>query len=232
MISKGYDLSADLLKVGHHGSESSTTESFLKAVSPKYAVIMVGKDNSYGHPHNEVLSRLKSNNIEVYRTDEAGTIIATTDGKNITINNNPLTIKIIESPVSSTKPIENTKPTNNNQPVNNTPSNSDTQNNESDNTGSQGVVIQNIDKKGEIVTIKNNSSNSINLKGWKIVSVTGNQTFEFPDYTLSAGASVTVASGEVSGDLIWGKANIWNNSKSDPGELYDSSGNLVYRYDD
>lgn len=232
MINKGYDLSVDLLKVAHHGSESSTTESFLKAVSPKYAVIMVGKDNSYGHPHKKVLTRLKNHNIEVYRTDESGTIIATTDGNSVSINKSPSAILLTEPPVSSTKPVENTKPSNNNQSADNTLSNSDKQNDDFDNTGNEGVIIQNIDKEGEIITIKNNSSSSINLKGWKIVSVTGNQTFVFPDYTLAAGASVTVASGDVSGDLIWGKANIWNNSKSDPGELYDSSGNLVYRYDD
>lgn len=233
MLNKGYDLSADVLKVGHHGSESSTTESFLKAVSPKYAIIMVGKGNSYGHPHNDVLNRLKTNNINVYRTDESGTIIATTDGKTISINKNPSAIKITKPSVSVTKPAENTKPANNNQPVNNTPTNNnDTQNNSSNNTGNQGVIIQNIDKKGEIVTIKNNSTSSINLKGWKIVSVTGSQTYVFPDYTLNAGASVTIASGDVSGDLIWGKANIWNNSKSDPGELYDNSGNLIHKYND
>ena len=86
MLNKKYNLDADVLKVGHHGSTSSTTAEFLSSVSPKYAVIMVGKDNNYGHPHKEVMDRLKSKKIPVYRTDESGTIVCTTDGKTITFN--------------------------------------------------------------------------------------------------------------------------------------------------
>lgn len=89
MINKGFDLKADVLKIGHHGSESSTTESFLSKVSPKYAVITVGNNNSYGHPHPSTMNRLKAKGIEVYRTDENGTIVATTDGENIAFNTNP-----------------------------------------------------------------------------------------------------------------------------------------------
>ncbi|KMT22956.1 ComEC/Rec2 family competence protein [Clostridium cylindrosporum] len=89
MINKGYDLAADVLKVGHHGSSSSTTTSFLNKVNPKYSVIMTEKGNSYGHPHKETMDKLKSKSIKVYRTDENGTIIATSDGKIITFNSNP-----------------------------------------------------------------------------------------------------------------------------------------------
>ena len=89
MISKGYNLSADVLKIGHHGSNSSTTQNFLNKVNPKYAVIMVGADNTYGHPHQETMDKLKSKNIQVYRTDENGTIVATSDGNNITFNTQP-----------------------------------------------------------------------------------------------------------------------------------------------
>ncbi|NLI57224.1 MAG: MBL fold metallo-hydrolase [Clostridium sp.] len=83
MISKGYDLKADVLKVGHHGSATSTTALFLNKVSPQYAIISVGKENSYGHPDNLILNRLKTFGVEVFRTDEAGTIIATSDGETI-----------------------------------------------------------------------------------------------------------------------------------------------------
>jgi len=89
MISKKYDLKADVLKVGHHGSSSSTTESFLNKVSPNYAIIMVGTGNDYGHPHKETMDKLKSKNITVYRTDENGTIVCTTDGQTIKFNVNP-----------------------------------------------------------------------------------------------------------------------------------------------
>lgn len=86
MIKKGLDLSAQVLKVGHHGSNSSTAESFLDAVNPKYAVISVGKDNDYGHPESLVLDRLKIRGIKIFRTDESGTIIVSTDGRDINID--------------------------------------------------------------------------------------------------------------------------------------------------
>jgi competence protein ComEC len=84
MLSSGANLKADVLKVGHHGSNSSTTSSFLKAVSPKYAVISCGAGNQYGHPHQEVLSRLSSAGVKIYRTDTNGTVIFTSDGKTLT----------------------------------------------------------------------------------------------------------------------------------------------------
>jgi len=83
ILESGQAVSADVLKVGHHGSRSSTSTSFLKAVAPKYAVISAGKDNSYGHPHEETLKKLKQKNITVYRTDINGTIILFSDGRQI-----------------------------------------------------------------------------------------------------------------------------------------------------
>ncbi len=89
MVNSNLDIKADVLKVGHHGSKTSTVANFLNKVDPKYAVISVGKDNKYKHPIQGVMDRLKSKNINVYRTDENGTIIATSDGKNITFNCKP-----------------------------------------------------------------------------------------------------------------------------------------------
>lgn len=76
----------DLLKVGHHGSHSSTTKSFLDKVSPEYAVIMVGKDNKYGHPHKETMEKLKQENIEVHRSDECGNIVVISTGDGLKID--------------------------------------------------------------------------------------------------------------------------------------------------
>jgi len=83
MLDAEYDLGATVLKVGHHGSESSTSYSFLRDVMPEYAVISVGKDNSYGHPHEETLSRLRDAGTVVYRTDEQGDIVCISDGKEV-----------------------------------------------------------------------------------------------------------------------------------------------------
>ena len=80
------DLSADVYKAGHHGSSTSTSQDFFEAVSPSCAVISCGEDNSYGHPHAETLNTFRMNGVKVYRTDEDGTIIATSDGKEITFN--------------------------------------------------------------------------------------------------------------------------------------------------
>ena len=84
MIDSDEELSATVLKVGHHGSNTSSSYLFLRQVMPSYAVISCGKDNSYGHPHQEVLDRLKDVGAAVYRTDECGTIVCHSDGINVT----------------------------------------------------------------------------------------------------------------------------------------------------
>jgi len=87
IINQGYNIDVDVLKVGHHGGVSSTSQKFLENVNPFYAVISVGGNNSYGHPHKETLERLANMNIKVLRTDEMGTIIMTSDGNTINIDN-------------------------------------------------------------------------------------------------------------------------------------------------
>ena len=84
LINEGKDLSSDVLKVGHHGSQYSSTATFLKKVNPSYAVIQVGQDNEYDHPKQVTLDKLNKLNTLTYRTDEQGTIILTSDGENIT----------------------------------------------------------------------------------------------------------------------------------------------------
>lgn len=83
VLSKGYDLSATVLKVGHHGSGNSTTYPFLREIMPKYAVISVGVKNNYNHPSEDALSRLRDADVTVYRTDMQGDIIAVSDGKTV-----------------------------------------------------------------------------------------------------------------------------------------------------
>ena len=84
MLDYGMDVSADVLKVGHHGSSTSTGYRFLYEVDPEYAVISVGTDNTYGHPHRETVAILADADVPMLRTDELGTILAVTDGSEIT----------------------------------------------------------------------------------------------------------------------------------------------------
>ncbi|MCD8250042.1 MAG: MBL fold metallo-hydrolase [Lachnospiraceae bacterium] len=89
ILSSGYTLSADVLKVGHHGSRSSTSDDFLAAISPSCAVISCGEGNDYGHPHAATLNKLRASGVSVYRTDEQGTIAVTSDGSSLSWNMSP-----------------------------------------------------------------------------------------------------------------------------------------------
>lgn len=196
MLNKNLNLKADVLKLGHHGSDSSTSQAFLNAVNPKYAVVSVGKGNSYGHPTQTVMNRLKAKNIKTYRTDESGTIIATSDGIDITFNVAPGSDNggTVTPP---TPPVE------------------------------KDVKITGLDLSKEIVTIKNNETKDVDMTGWKLLSVVGNQTYNFPSgYILKAGATITIASGKSTGTLKWTGAYIWNDD-GDKAELYDASNNLI-----
>ena len=86
ILESGQDIESTVLKVGHHGSSTSTSQAFLDAVNPAYAIISCGKDNSYGHPHSETLAKLASAGVEVFRTDELGDIYCTSDGSEVTFS--------------------------------------------------------------------------------------------------------------------------------------------------
>lgn len=196
------DLEADVLKVGHHGSDTSTGESFLERVHPHYAVISVGTGNDYGHPAQVTLEKLLNFGVHIFRTDLDGTLVFTSDGNQITIDQQNAGAGIAEGNETGEDPEESS------------------------------VVIRNVDKKGETVTIENVGTVDLELTGWKLVSVTGRQTYIFPAYLLKAKGTVTVASGSAEGDLKWTTDFVWNNTTSDPAELYDTEGKLISRYDD
>ncbi len=193
----GSSLKSDVLKVGHHGSASSTGQMFLDAVNPAYAVISVGAGNLFGHPDPSVLERLAARGTQIFRTDTQGDIVAISNGNTMVFRTGP-------APASG-----------------------------SDNTGGEKppIVIRAVDKKAELVTISNTGTTEIDLTGWVLLSVTGNQSYTFPSVTLRAGQSLTVASGGAVGDLIWTAEHVWNNTSSDPAQLYDAGGNLISRYD-
>lgn len=86
ILKHSYDLECDVLKVGHHGSYTATSDAFLQESNPTYAVISCGERNSYGHPHAEVLAKLEDDDVQIYRTDTMGTIVATSDGQNVKLS--------------------------------------------------------------------------------------------------------------------------------------------------
>ena len=86
MLANGLEMDCDVLQVGHHGSRTSSTSDFLDAVTPEFAIISCEEGNSYGHPHAETLNKFRSMGVKVYRTDEQGSIVAVSDGKEITWN--------------------------------------------------------------------------------------------------------------------------------------------------
>ena len=85
MLTRGFTLQADVLKVGHHGSRTSTSDPFLRAVDPEIAVITCGVGNKYGHPHNETTARLSEAGVTTYRADVCGDIVITSDGKTLEV---------------------------------------------------------------------------------------------------------------------------------------------------
>ncbi len=93
LLEEERELSAQVLKCGHHGSKTSSTADFLRAVSPSYAVISCGADNSYGHPHKGTLQKLSKLSSEVFRTDEDGTILMLSDGEDLTVKTGLASVK-------------------------------------------------------------------------------------------------------------------------------------------
>ena len=109
ILERGYDVSADVLKVGHHGSDTSSTRPFLEAVHPSVGIISVGEGNSYDHPDPLTLDTLEDLGVEVWRTDEKGTIVVTSDGDHITVRNTDLPPRQ-NTPVDTSTETESAQP--------------------------------------------------------------------------------------------------------------------------
>ncbi|MBQ9083522.1 MAG: MBL fold metallo-hydrolase [Clostridia bacterium] len=112
ILDSGAALKSTVLKVGHHGSETSTSYRFLREVLPDYAVISVGKSNSYGHPTDAVLSRLRDADVKVYRTDLQGDVICNSNGKTVsfTVNRNANADTLTPGSTTTSKPVLSSEP--------------------------------------------------------------------------------------------------------------------------
>jgi competence protein ComEC len=193
-------LNSEVLKVGHHGSDTSTSQAFVETVDPIFGILSYGEGNQYGHPSSEVYNRLVDHGVDLISTVN-GTIEMSDDGDYIYIGQEPT------NPNPDPEPDPNT----------------------------DDVSITSVDLDSEVVKVKNNGTEDINMSGWKLVSVEGNQTYDFPsNFILNAGSTVYVTSGKTALDnppnyLKWTGSYIWNNA-GDTAQLYNSQGELVSEY--
>lgn len=205
MLSSNYNLDSDILKVAHHGSSSSSTSVFLQAVSPEVSVIEVGEGNDYGHPSSKTLEALKKVGSAVYRTDLNGNIVITTDGTGyfVTVQKGTAAPIVTPTPTASVS-ITATQ------------------------FNAPGDDRANLN--GEWVMVTNSGASPAVMAGWTLSDDRNRPVYEFPQFTLGSGASVTVftVEGHDSADKLYmgRSAPIWNND-GDTAILKDVSGHIV-----
>lgn len=194
------DVTATVLKAGHHGSNTSSSEDFIRAVKPEVTILSYGEDNKYGHPHAEVVNRLQAIGSNIYATADLGTITVATNGVNYTVNGKRAVTQKKPSTVEPTTAVE----------------------------------IVSKDLVTEIVGIKNNGQQPVSLNDWQLISLEGNQVFNFPNLSLQPGKIIYVTSGanarEGDNYLKWTTKQIWLND-GDAAQLRNEKGELVSELD-
>ncbi|MEY9973378.1 competence protein ComEC [Lysinibacillus sp. RC46] len=201
------DVKATILKAGHHGSNTSSSAEFIQKVHPEVTILSYGEGNKYGHPHAEVVERLQAIGSEIYSTAEAGTVIVSTDGVDYDVNSKEWSPPSVSTPQTSAS-----------APA----------------TTSTSVEIVSKDLIEEVVGIKNNGKEAVSLKDWQLISIEGNQVFNFPNVTLQPGKTIYVTSGSNARDgqnyLKWTKKQIWLND-GDAAQLRNAKGDIVSELD-
>jgi hypothetical protein len=217
IMKAGYDVNADVLKVGHHGSRTASGASFISAVSPSISIIEVGAGNDYGHPHTETLERLQKVS-KVYRTDLDGTITITTNGSTYTVT------------TQKTEPRKEARPASTGTSSSATSTITQSKESIAPSSTESTVYVSDLNLKDEWVKISNKGSSPVSLSGWKIKDEGSKHAYTFPSYTLDSGNTVTVYTEEGTNsatELYWQLENpIWNND-GDKAYLYDNTGELV-----
>ncbi|MBU5254049.1 MBL fold metallo-hydrolase [Lysinibacillus capsici] len=195
-----YDVEATVLKAGHHGSNTSSSEEFIQAVKPKVAILSYGEDNKYGHPHAEIVDRLQAIGSKIYATADLGTITVSTDGVNYTVNG-----KETYSVATGNIRAKEEEPT-------------------------TAIEIVSKDLVTEIVGIKNSGQHAVSLKDWQLISIEGHQVYNFPNLSLQPGKTIYITSGtnarEGQNYLKWTTKQIWLND-GDAAQLRNEKGELV-----
>ena len=249
LMKTGYPLQSTVLKVAHHGSSDASSREFIARVRPEVAVISVGKDNPYGHPHQETLDTLAALVPSLYRTDRDGTILIRSDGTSYSVTTENGTGGVFAllssgpSPQGTSAPVPTTFPL---FPVPNVTLNltvpgvtvpalpSGVFGNASFvkisavQFNAPGDDRQNLD--GEWVQINNTGNGPVLMAGWTLADRTGADPYIFPAVVLMPGDHVTVFTGSGSMNdtaLFMGRTEpLWGNS-GDTAFLRDAGGNLV-----
>lgn len=185
-----YDLKSTVLKAGHHGSETSSSDAFIREVQPEVTILSYGENNMYGHPTPEVVTRLKKVKSDIYSTAEVGNIVMRTDGRDYTVG-------------------------------------TDSIRNEKESVAEIPLYISEKDVREEIVGITNQGEEAVNLEGWQLVSVAGNQVYNFPNMSIDAGETIYITSGpdakEDASHLKWTNRQMWRN-EGDTAQLLNEIG--------
>lgn len=185
-----YDLKSTVLKAGHHGSDTSSSDAFIREVQPEVTILSYGENNMYGHPTPEVVTRLKKVDSDIYSTAEVGNIVVKTDGRDYTVETD--SIRKEEESVADTP-----------------------------------LYISRKDVHEEIVGITNQGEEAVNLAGWQLVSVAGNQVYNFPNMSIDAGETIYITSGpnakEDASHLKWTTRQMWRN-EGDAAQLLNEKG--------
>ena len=255
LIKTGYPLDAQVIKVGHHGSSGASSAAFLSRVNPQVAVISVGKDNDYGHPHREALDRLESAGATVYRTDTDGTIRVVSDGNTFSVFTEkgdssfwnpavtattpataiPSTLTTVPAPAVSLNVTDLAKsiPSNVTVPITLPPVQIG---------NASGVYISSVqfdapgddreNLNGEWVMVGNRGTEPALILGWTLSDRSGSGTYTFPAVLLMPSTSVTVFTGTGTMNdtaLYMGRSSpIWGNS-GDIAILRDGAGTVIDR---
>jgi len=198
-----FNTEAEIYKVGHHGSDTSSSQELIDETDPEAAILSYGEDNRYDHPNDVVLNRLQTIGAKLYSTSQVGDIIVTTNGSEYSVK------------AQEFNPIVDEE---------------GTEENNDSNTASD-ITIKEVSLEDEFVTITNNGDSAVDLSGWHLLSVEGSQSFYFPEgHSLESGETVYVTSGRDAKDqsptyIKWTGAYIWNND-GDSAKLFDTNGDL------
>ena len=242
MLGAGVLSDIDVLKVGHHGSSTSSSQTFLDVVRPEDGVFSAGLESQFGHPHAEVVTRLANMGVTLFYTDTTAgddSILMTSDCQTYSFNQTPgpgqtptptpTTVAPTNTPTeTATLGPPTATPTNTTVPPTNTPTATPTQGA----CGGATATITSLNKITEIVTV----NGSGDMTGWYLISLTGNQRYDFPNgFNLSGTVTIHSATAQFTDtptDLWWTGANLWNNSSNDDAALFNCNDQQVSFFDD